>query len=195
MPPTDPSIECCSGQSLEKLSVTFALVGSQWKHLLLSHLPWVSLDKERCTLIFSLCFYLTSHKHLFNMYGQVFSDLNEALKKFKAFEQATGTSLQFFETLIWQTGLIVGFRSELVSMYVILLPIMNHPSPPPKWLFLVGTEHWLQLEAAHSTLNSSRVCQPYRNNLHWAWITCCLTMSRTTSCMYPPPYYHVKFLI
>lgn len=58
------------------------------------------------------------------MYGQVFSDLNEALKKFKAYEASTGISLQFFETLIWQTGLLVGFRSELVSMYDLTPPFL-----------------------------------------------------------------------
>eukprot|EP01127_Copromyxa_protea_P019082 TRINITY_DN6113_c0_g1_i4.p1 TRINITY_DN6113_c0_g1~~TRINITY_DN6113_c0_g1_i4.p1 ORF type:complete len:286 (+),score=36.05 TRINITY_DN6113_c0_g1_i4:76-933(+) len=66
--------------------------------------------------------------HLFNMYGQVFSDLNEALKKFKAHEAVSGSNLVFFESLIWQTGLLVGFRSELVSMYRALAASRGSPA-------------------------------------------------------------------
>lgn len=83
------------------------------------------------------------------MYGQVFSDLNESLKKFKAHETATGISLQFFETLIWQTGLLVGFRSELVSMYALIASeyVLTRR---------LGTERWRPHEEAHSTPSSLR---------------------------------------
>jgi len=133
----------------QKTSVT---LGQPWTKLLS---PLLLLATSE-SIYYSLA-YLESRwigkDHLTNMYRQVFADLTNALKIFKTFATPED-ELSFFTTLIVQTGLLVGLRKELVSLYRNMATSRGNPDYKELVTTLSNIRKQISLGIAHPFLET-----------------------------------------